>query len=274
MPCWSYVRRITITSRRGLFVGFRSLYPTMLNSFCICHFNPAGRISIPSKEDWSILPTTVRILRVFYTKNILPFRREATRNFLIKKHEIYIFNNMILFHQSLRIYKQIIEIWLQIFFFPCTIFLSTNKVALTNIIIISIALTALIVSAQIATENSSSRPVAIYARHCVRLNCIYTTREVVRYRMCVETRKETRRIGTYKSHNNLIDPAQSSRSGLLNSSMLGLRLAGKCFCGRRVEVIYSSRAVCRMARWAEVPRNLWAGGGLPTRFYRLSITSE
>lgn len=148
---------------------------------------------------------------------------------------------------------------MKIFSFSRTIFLGTNRVAwqLTNIIIISIVLTAFIVFVQIVIEsfNFGLVAVAIYTQHCARLNCIYTTHEVAR-RVC-ETREETRRIGTYKSHNNLIDPAQSSRSGLLNSSMLGLRLAGKCFCGGGgVEVIYSSRAVCRTARRAEVPRNL------------------
>lgn len=64
---------------------------------------------------------------------------------------------------------------------------------------------------------------------------------VQRMYICVcETREETRRNGTYKSHNNLIDPVQSSRSRLLNSSMLGLRLAGKCFCGGGSDLFVAS----------------------------------
>ena len=86
--------------------------------------------------------------------------------------------------------------------------------------------------------------VVVYTQHCVQLNCIYATRAIVqRVYVCVyvcETREETRCNGTYKSHNNLIDPAQSSRSGLLNSSMLGLRLAGKCFCGGGSDLFVAS----------------------------------
>lgn len=82
---------------------------------------------------------------------------------------------------------------------------------LTNTMIISRELTAAIVSVQIATEGFNldrSVVVAIYTRHCVRLNCIHIAFEAARVAVC-ETREETRCIGTYKSHNNLIDPAQN-----------------------------------------------------------------
>lgn len=82
--------------------------------------------------------------------------------------------------------------------------------------------------------------IAIYTRHCIRLNCIHIVFEAARVAVC-ETREETRRIGTYKSHNNLMDPVQNlGRSGLLNSSMLGLWLAGKCFRGDGSDLFVAS----------------------------------
>lgn len=133
---------------------------------------------------------------------------------------------------------------------------------------------------QIVTEGFNldrSMVIAIYTRHCVRLNCIHIVFEAARVVVC-ETREETRRIGTYKSHNNLIDPVQNpSRSGLLNSSMLGLRLAGKCFRGGGSDLFVASGLSNGPSGGsaAEFMSRGWSGWRTSDwRFYRLSITSE
>jgi len=54
---------------------------------------------------------------------------------------------------------------------------------LTDALITSAVLTAVIVSVQITAESSNLRElpvVAIYTRHCVRLNCIYIVLEAAR----------------------------------------------------------------------------------------------
>lgn len=132
---------------------------------------------------------------------------------------------------------------------------------------------------QIVTEGFNldrSVVVAIYTRHCVRLNCIHIVFEAARVTVC-ETREETRRIDTYKSHNNLIEQCKTRPQRLLNSSMLGLWLAGKCFRGGGSDLFVASglsngpsggSAAEFMSRGRSRRRTSdW-------RFYRLSITSE
>lgn len=110
---------------------------------------------------------------------------------------------------------------------------------MTNIIIISIARWYLLFQFKLPLKIPISAGCNLHAALCTIKFYLYYSRSCSAY-MCVKTREETRRIGTYKSHNNLIDPAQSSRSGLLNSSMLGLRLPGKCFCGGRSDLFVAS----------------------------------
>lgn len=213
-------------------------------------------------------------LKTFYA-----FVDERCRISQLKKHQVRQFISLTRHVISLSIIKnfwRIIEMQLKMFPYLCTILSNINEVALqlTNIIIISTALTQhLLFRCKSPLKISAGGGCNLHTALCtIKLHLYHAwSRSAC---ICVKTQEETRRIATYKSYNNLIDPAQSSRSELLNSSMLGLWLAGKCFCGGDRSDLFVASGLSNGSLGGSAAEFMSGEGGLPTRFYRLSITSE